>query len=436
MSNQLAYMILMTGLGTVGTMFYGSFWSVFVYYHYSVLRPQYQWDWSLPGGIQWSTYVALPAIVCGLAAFGQSFSRAGGWVSIHLCMLLFNFWVVVTYFTAVNKALGYPWLIVVLKIYLMFYMASVLIWKHKQIWWLYLMCAASLGYIAYEGNFDYLVHQFQRLRLRGAAGYDNNGAGLMFAMAVPLCFFAWEALRSRWRWIFAIMIPMLFHAILLTFSRGAMLSLIVATPLMVLRSRTPMRMLTATIVFAIFGLPLFAGKEIQERFVSISKHDADASANSRKSTWTAAYRMACDYPIFGVGIRNANALVGRYGNAHEFQTIHSQYLQLAADYGFVGLGLYLTLLGSTFYSLHQARKAFRLWQTEETKRSISMVNGLECSLLAYCIGAVFLSLETLEVTFLIFLLAAKLKGLSTLPPSDAAELSLSDPNSQTTPSNR
>ena len=50
-------------------------------------------------------------------------------------------------------------------------------------------------------------------------------------VAVPLAIFAWEATPGIYRWLFAMAVPGLVHAVLMTYSRGAMLSLLVASPL-------------------------------------------------------------------------------------------------------------------------------------------------------------------------------------------------------------
>ena len=71
---------------------------------------------------------------------------------------------------------------------------------------------------------------------------------------------------------------------------------------------------------------------------------ADASANSRLTTWRIAWQMAGENPIFGLGIRNSNLYTYDYGADMPGRTIHSQYLQTAADSGLVGLGLYLAAL--------------------------------------------------------------------------------------------
>lgn len=409
---QLFYMIGMLGLGTIGALAYGPFWSAFVYYHFAVLRPQFLWEWSLPDGIAWSFYVAIAAIGFALFEVGQTTERGREWGAIHGALLAFFGWITLSTLNAMNQQVAYEWYVLNFKIFLMVFVASVLIVNRRQVWWLFLMTAASLGYIAYEFNFKYLVDGMMTIRTHGFAEYDNNGAGIILAMGVPICWFAWEGAAGKWwRWIYAALIPVILHAVLMSFSRGAMLALVVATPLIVLRSRYRVWTLAGITAFCAVGLPIMAGKEIQERFFSISKSDADETARTRFGTWDAAYKMAKDYPLFGVGLRNSPFLVGAYGYWVPHQTIHSQYLQVAADTGFVGLGLYLTLLGSGFLAIYKAKGRCDRLPPADGDQARSMLNGLECSMVTFMIGAVFLSLETLELTYLVLLMIARLSRL-------------------------
>ena len=43
------------------------FWGIFLYYTFSVLRPQAVWEWSLPEGIRWSLFTAIIAVVAVVA---------------------------------------------------------------------------------------------------------------------------------------------------------------------------------------------------------------------------------------------------------------------------------------------------------------------------------------------------------------------------------
>ena len=100
-----------------------------------------------------------------------------------------------------------------------------------------IIAALSLAYIAYEVNALYFGSGYLGISQNGYGGLDNNGAGLMLAMGVPLCLAVWDTLRSHWRWFFLALIPVLIHAVLMTYSRGAMVSLIGAAPMLLARSR-------------------------------------------------------------------------------------------------------------------------------------------------------------------------------------------------------
>jgi O-antigen ligase len=124
--------------------------------------------------------------------------------------------------------------------------------------------------------------------------------------------------------------------------------------------------------------------------------------------------MANEKPFFGFGIRNSNLFTFQYGADIEGRSIHSQYLQTAADSGWIGLGFYLAVLLSTFYGLWSVRRFLRIFHDPETQAVRSMAAGLECSLLLFCAGAVFLSLEHFEMPYILLLLAMQLNAITRL----------------------
>ena len=422
---QLIYMCLLMGLGTVGALVNGPYWAVFIYYHFAVLRPQFLWEWSLPREVSWSFYVAIAAIV--MTALGQGSRSAtvpvgsnglyiSWWSRVHVWMLLFSLWVTLTYFTAYSQETAYPWLIENLKIFTMFFVGAMVVRTTRRVWLLYIMTAFTLGYIAYEVNFGYFVNHYRSIWTNGYGGYDNNGAGLMLAMGVPLCLFVWDGTHKWYRWLAAAMIPFLMHGVILTFSRGAMVSVMAASPFCWLLSRHRKQLGVAGVLTALFLVPAMAGKEVRARFLTITEHEVDASANSRKASWMAAWKMALDNPITGVGVRNANLFSYQYGADIEGRTIHNQYLQLAADCGFVGLGLYLAILSSLGIALYRTRQSLRGREDEEGRQAQAIASGVMCSGLVFCIGAIFLSLDTFELTYLLILLGAQ---VAVLVPSPA-----------------
>jgi probable O-glycosylation ligase (exosortase A-associated) len=301
----------------------------------------------------------------------------------------------------------------------MFAASALLLQTVRHLWILMIVTALALGYIAYEVNFLYLVNGHLGIYHNGYGGLDNNGAGLMLAMGVPLCMFAWEGMRSRYRWVFLALVPVLLHAVLMTYSRGAMVSLLAVVPLIGLRSQHRRRIAVVGVLLLAL-IPFLAGQEIRDRFFSISEHDQDQSAHSRLSSWSAAWGIAKDNPIFGVGVRNANLFSYQYGADMEGRTIHNQYLQIAADTGLVGLSLYLTALLGVWWSLRKVRRASQSRHNPETQRTFALAAGLESALAVFCVGGVFLSLEVFELPFLLLLLGAQLGGLVSLPTAATA----------------
>lgn len=241
----------------------------------------------------------------------------------------------------------------------------------------------------------------------GYAGLDNNGAGLMLAMGIPMAYFLWQGYKRWWRWIFLAMVPVILHAVLMSYSRGAMLSLMLTAPLVAYRSAHKKGMILAMIGMLII-LPLLAGQEIRQRFFSVTQYDEDASADSRFSSWASAFKIALDYPIFGVGIRNANLLSYKYGADMEGRTIHSQYLQMAADSGIPALGLYLTTLFITWRGIRDIQRHCRYSKSNDHQMAYNLACGIEAALVVFCIGASFLSLEVFELPYLLILLALTL----------------------------
>jgi probable O-glycosylation ligase (exosortase A-associated) len=410
---QLILMIVLTAFGALGALFNGPFWGLTIYYLFAVLRPQYLWKWTLPTDIQWSFYVAIPTIAAtvlhGIGFYYDPDEPAvkKRFVAGHIALLGFAIWLLISYALAYRPARSTPIVIEYSKIFTMVAISAFIVRQLWQIRLLFFLATLSLIYIAYEVNFLYLVNGYLGIYLNGYGGLDNNGAGLMLAMAVPASIFIWESHTKVWRWFFAAMVPVLVHAVLMTYSRGAMVSILVVSPLIFVRSRRK-KWMTLGFVALAFIVPMLAGAEIRERFFSVEKYEEDKSAQSRFSSWAAGFAIAQDYPFFGIGPRNSPLVIHRYGGNAQGRVIHSQYLQLAADTGFVGLGWYLGILACSWFSLRGVRQATRGDLSEEGRRVHGLACALESSLAVFCVGALFLSLEVFELPYLLMMLSMQL----------------------------
>jgi probable O-glycosylation ligase (exosortase A-associated) len=416
---QTALMILLTLAGTAGTLVIDPFWGVAVYFLFAVLRPQYLWEWSLPADVAWSRYVAVSTLLA-IAGYKLGLisspalreadeegrpvlSRAHGWV------LAFGVWVTLSYLFGPHQheQMADKIFTDYAKLIAMFLASAWLVRTAGQLWVLFVMMTLTLVYISYEMNYLYLVNGYLAIYRRGFGGLDNNGAALMLAMGVPLCIALWDALRRWYRWMVLAMVPVIIHAVMMSYSRGAMLSLIVTCPLWLLRCRRRVQ-LGMTFVAVGFMIPVMAGKEIQARFFSIQQTEVDDSANSRRQSWAAAIRIASDYPLFGAGLRGANVLSYKYGADMVGRTIHSQYFQIAADNGWLGLGVYLSVLAMVWLSIRRAVRMLAGREDAEARRAYAVACGVEGAMAVFCFGGLFLSLESFELPWLLLFLGAQL----------------------------
>lgn len=431
---QTAFMIVVTLAGTLGVFRAGPFAAVAVYYLFAVLRPQYLWQWALPPDIGWSMFVAVTAIVgAGLYAIGLEPFRPEqdppfhGLSITHKLYLAFGTFVILSYFTAQNTVVAGFWLVEYLKIFAMFIVASYVVRRTSQVWVLYTLTTIALVYIAYEVNFLYFAQGRMDLYHNGYGGLDNNGAGLMLAMGVPLSLYAWEGSRRVWRWVFAAGIPVIVHAVLMTYSRGAMLSLIIATPIMLMRSRRRWQFSGLALLMA-FAVPMMAGQEIRARFLTLNNYDEDASANSRLGSWTAALRIANDYPLLGVGIRNSNLFSYQYGADMEGRTIHSQYLQTLADSGYPALMCYVLAITSLLLGTWRARRRLKGRNDDEANLARSMLSGIEGAVMVFAVGSFFLSLEVFELPYVVALMGSQLALITrNMPETRPATMPIVEP---------
>jgi probable O-glycosylation ligase (exosortase A-associated) len=419
---QTALMFMLLIVGTGGPILYGPFIGVAVYYLFAVLRPHYLWDWALAVDLRWSLYVAIATLMSVFIYRSTGALRGARFTLIDGFMVAFAFCITLSHLFALNTEVSWTWYWDYLKIFIMFFCSSFAVRELAHVRILYLIAVVAIGYIAYEVNFLYVFSHRLDIYHMGYGGLDNNGAALQIAMAIPMAYFLWQGGRRWWRWIFFLMLPIMLHAVLMSYSRGAMLSLLLAAPVIVLRSRNKKQLVLFLACFLTL-VPILAGEEIRARFFSIETYEQDSGAQSRFGSWRAAWNIAKDHPLLGVGIRNADLLSYQYGADMEGRAIHSQYLQILADSGFPALAFYVLLLCSAWKGLRRVQKYFRQSQSDEDRLAYNLAAGLEAAIVVFMIGSLFLSLELFEFSYLLILLAMKLR--MTVPQEETARASVS-----------
>jgi O-antigen ligase len=145
------------------------------------------------------------------------------------------------------------------------------------------------------------------------------------------------------------------------------------------------------------GVLLFASDLFFQRMGTISQYQEEGSAMGRIMAWTAATQMANDNPLLGVGGAHFSVKFGVEYRPQDFVgplpwlNAHSIYFMMLAEFGYPGL---LVLLGSLFYCYRAGERILREVRgsdSEIARRYERMFYCLNGSLIAFSVGAAFLS---------------------------------------------
>lgn len=412
---QFLFLATMT-IGCSIAALFSPFWGVVLYYAWATLRPQYLWAWALPVEVRWSLIAAV-VVFLSVAVHLGDLMRGARLNGVFWMMVLYSILILFSVLGAMNPATAGSWGVEYGKILVMAAIASVTVDRLWQVRGLALVIMAMLGFIAYEINWQYFM-EGGRLDVfhKGYGGMDNNGAGMMMAMGVPLalCFAAApggsHALPRRI--VAGAFGLMLMHAVMMSYSRGAMLATAAAAAWLVLhhRPRWQAAGIGAVVLVAAFVL---AGPQIREEFLSSKNYAEDYSAQSKFSSWEAGWKIALDNPIFGAGVRNSGQLTHAYGADMSGRTVHNQFIQIAADSGIPAAMTYVALVALSLWRLGGTRRRCILAAQDATDPTVAgdleftaaVCLGIQGSLIAFVLSGMFLSLEMFELPWCLMVLA-------------------------------
>ncbi len=414
------FLSLITMAGALGAVV-DVFWALLLYYALAVLRPQYLWAWSLPADLRWSL-VAAVLVIAGVALHWTRLLRQAHFTGIFWMMLSYACIVMLSCLTAFDPETAQRWAIEYGKIFLIALLACIIIRHIWHVQLLALVILACLGYTAWEVNSLYFFDGRLDIYHYGLGGLDNNGAGLAMAMGLPFAYALGVSGTKGWqRALGGVLALLLLHAVLMSFSRGAMLASLAGGIWLVLHHR-PRWQAPVFLIAAILAVSVLAGQEIRDRFASSGEYRTDASAQLRFESWNAAWSMAWENPILGKGIRNADKLSFNYGADNQGRTIHSLYLQIAADSGIPAMALYIALLLAAVWNYRSVRqrclqpdygpapngsrdgpvhKAQSPALSAQLHQTAAIALACQTSLLIFAMGAMFLSVEVVELPWLL-----------------------------------
>jgi probable O-glycosylation ligase (exosortase A-associated) len=427
----LLFTYLMTYGGSVAALF-NPFVGLLIYIAFAILRPESLWHWSVPAG-NYSRIIAI-ALLAGWVLNGCGSWNFGRARPIVLTLIAYWVWSIISAVAlASNKQVAFGFVEEFSKIALPFVVGATVIdsvSKLRALAWVIVLCQ---GYVAFDMNRSYFSG-FNYLADYGFATMDNN----CFAVALDTCVGAAFFLglnAPRW-WMKAAGLgaaALMAHAVLFSFSRGAMLGLIIVGAVAFFLTPKSPKHYVILVLGLLLGIRM-AGPEVQKRFFSsfAEQEQRDESAQSRLDLWRDCLDSMMNDPL-GLGPEHWPLVAARYGwpaGKHA----HTLWLQIGAELGFPGLLLLFSLYTRTVTRLWSLRKdsADRdPWLADAARMVIAALVG-------FIIAAQFVSLPGLEVPYYIVLLGVATLRLGSTPgtgepQSDTSEQAEEPPDEEAAP---
>ena len=245
---------------------------------------------------------------------------------------------------------------------------------------------------------------------------DRNALAIYANIAIVCAYILYQMSRSMGeRAGLLIMLPILFLALALTFSRGGYITFIVALFLVSYRVAKTRGYLIlggslAMILLISTALPESFYERVRTIVPSI-QHQED-TFGLRVLLWKAGLRMIADNPVLGVGPGNFMLAQQRYVHGRIYSRFvlnsHNLFVGLAAETGLVGLALFLF---TTVAALREASRPGRERSPETRDLALAGV-GVEICIVVLLMGGLSTNIETSKYLFMLFGMASSVGRLA------------------------
>jgi len=234
---------------------------------------------------------------------------------------------------------------------LFFYLiATLLIDTRQKLEWCIYMLIGILLFYTFSANKIYFTGEFWRFgdngRLGGPVGtvyIDENYFGMLFVIATPILYYLGvirENIIMRYGiWVF---IPITWHALFLTSSRGGFLALSVTCLYIFFRSFN--KSASVLLVLGLVVAVTFQSGQLLNRVdTTIETNEILVGTNSEQKldprliSWSVGAKIVRDYPLFGAGVGNFMKAYPLY-DASDPRVAHNTFFQFSANCG-IGAGL-------------------------------------------------------------------------------------------------
>jgi probable O-glycosylation ligase (exosortase A-associated) len=200
--------------------------------------------------------------------------------------------------------------------------------------------------------------------------------------------------------------------ILGSYSRGGLIALGGVLALFVWKAKGSRLLIVATFTVPVILALVVFPQDWSNRMSTIGAAQSDQSFQSRLASWTTALRVGLDRPLVGAGYRaiERKSIFDSYnpeGVGVHAHAAHSAYLQVLADHGFVGLGLFCLMF---VMAVLNCRWVIRACSTiDDLDWLVYLASMLEIGFIGYAIGAAALSVAYYDVFLVLIVVSSILR---------------------------
>lgn len=347
---------------------------------------------------------------------------------IELAMLAFVLWTVLTTATAINHDLSTDYFVQTLKSFVLAFAVIGLMTSKSRMQAFIWIIAISLGYYAVRGAFS-IFYTGGLARVSGPDGTligDNNTIALAFVITLPLLNYLRLSSRNlAISVLVTFVIAATIGAIILTYSRGGLVGLVVVAAGTWLSSRGKL-MLIALGCALLLVAASFLPQQWYDRMETIRGYSADISLQGRVEAWHVALNIANDRPLVGGGF-NATLDPGtftkydRTGVSRAGLATHSIYFQVLGDHGYPGLFFYLFMILMAILNLNHI---IHLTKSNEEQRWLAdLARMMRLSFAGFLVCGALLSMAYYDVPLCLIALTGGMLRLARQGLSGATAVS-------------
>jgi len=275
----------------------------------------------------------------------------------HVFAVLFVLWAGATSLWSVDPEATQTVFLTYLQLLVLVWLISEIAWSPARQRALFQAYVLGAGVAAVLTIHDYLSGVIALDTVAGrfaALNQDPNDLGLTFALGLPMAWYV-SLSQARGAWLWCLYLPLAITAILLTGSRGAVLTGLVGLSIIPWTLRR-MRLRTKVALYALAAGSLVLASYLvpNASLARIASTRADIEAGyfgGRGPVWLAGLEVAREHPLVGVG-------AGGYPEAveptiHQGMVAHNVLLSILVEDGTVGFLLFVAMLVALLTPLRQ-----------------------------------------------------------------------------------